>query len=848
MKKLKHYILFLLLIMGIFAFPQAVSATDIIGTGSCGASSEDNLTWSLDSDGVLTISGQGDMQAYSWYNGTPWSQATGESGFLTKVIFEEGVTSIGDYAFYYENNLQAVEFADSITSIGGHAFEGCNLKSIDLPSNLETIEWYAFCDCMLLERVVFPASVKTVSSGAFSGCAALKSAVFLNPDTVLDGGPFTYSSDVTIYTTKNGAVKTAAEEEQLSFKLLSDLKISNFYLNNALGTTSATLTWDNPGLTDGYYIYKYNTSTKKYEKKYTVSANKTSYKLTGLKSGTVYQYQIKSFATLDGKTYTSTAAKIKFRTKSSSSTISAKNQKITNGYVAAVKTTTRKLSGLLTNTDSLYGGYAAYISPICQFTDNKGNYCVAYENDDYTYVYIRAYNENMKQVYWRKIKMIYPTLGTVGCDEDGYFYIVWGKRDTDEETGTVTMAISKYKKDGTLVKTYKHKTSSAGDTMYPFRSGNCDIAIRDGILVCTYCRQMYNGHQSSSTFTIDTATMKNINTYYNYVSHSFDQRVLFDKDDVAWFVDHGDAYPRGFGVATYGGAKNYDFEPFHFYAKKSALEDMSVLNRTNARLGGVVETSSGLVLVGSSVKTLKSSGYNTQKKNLFIMYADPSKKMLDGVSRSGYCLGESVTDTGVKWLTNYTGYDVENPQVVYTDDDRIVILWEKVKNTSNVTTYYMILSSNGKVLQKATKIKGVRLNTNEEPIYKDGYVFWSTAGKENYTVDNKLRIHRLNLNTMTFDKTTLKVKGLKVSSKTKTSVTLKWNKVSNADGYRIYKYNSSKKKYVEVKTVKASTLKYTIKSLKKNTSYKFAVKAYKKINGKTYWSSYTTIKVKTKSN
>lgn len=74
---------------------------------------------------------------------------------------------------------------------------------------------------------------------------------------------------------------------------------------------------------------------------------------------------------------------------------------------------------------------------------------------------------------------------------------------------------------------------------------------------------------------------------------------------------------------------------------------------------------------------------------------------------------------------------------------------------------------------------------------------------------------------------------------TKASVTLKWSKVAGADGYRVYKYNSSTKKYESVKNVTATSVKLT--GLKSGTTYKFRVRAYKK-DGDTIYGEYSSVK------
>lgn len=83
-----------------------------------------------------------------------------------------------------------------------------------------------------------------------------------------------------------------------------------------------------------------------------------------------------------------------------------------------------------------------------------------------------------------------------------------------------------------------------------------------------------------------------------------------------------------------------------------------------------------------------------------------------------------------------------------------------------------------------------------------------------------------------------RVTGVKVVYKSNRSVKLKWSSVKNATGYRVYRYIDSQKKYVALETVKGSTSKL-ISGLKSATAYKFAVRAYRKISGSTYYGSYS---------
>lgn len=91
-----------------------------------------------------------------------------------------------------------------------------------------------------------------------------------------------------------------------------------------------------------------------------------------------------------------------------------------------------------------------------------------------------------------------------------------------------------------------------------------------------------------------------------------------------------------------------------------------------------------------------------------------------------------------------------------------------------------------------------------------------------------------------------KVKGLKATARA-TSVTLKWKKVAGANGYKIYRYDASSKKWKGIKNIKsAGTVKFNSNGLKKNTAYKFRVKAYKTSGGKTLLGKAAGINVRTK--
>ena len=139
----------------------------ILLSGACGV----DLTFTLDDVGILKISGKGDMTNYS-SSSAPWYSACEA---IEKVIIEDGVTSIGGYAFEYCTNITSVLIPDSVVKIGECAFYQCSsLESLKLGNNIKTIARNAFSRCSNLESVIIPESVKSIGSSAFGECTSLK--------------------------------------------------------------------------------------------------------------------------------------------------------------------------------------------------------------------------------------------------------------------------------------------------------------------------------------------------------------------------------------------------------------------------------------------------------------------------------------------------------------------------------------------------------------------------------------------------------------------------------------------------------------------------------------------------
>jgi hypothetical protein len=135
------------------------------------------LTWNIN-NGTLTISGEGEMPDYDWYDDpAPWFPYELS---ITTVVIENGVTSIGNFAFSY-NRFTSISISNSVKSIGHGAFYYCSyLISITIPNGVTSIGEGAFAECTYLNSVSLSSSVSSIGNYAFQGCRYITSITIPN--------------------------------------------------------------------------------------------------------------------------------------------------------------------------------------------------------------------------------------------------------------------------------------------------------------------------------------------------------------------------------------------------------------------------------------------------------------------------------------------------------------------------------------------------------------------------------------------------------------------------------------------------------------------------------------------
>ena len=202
----------------IAGYGESAYAADIYATGQCGAEGSD-VSWELSAQTMaLAISGTGAMADYANANSVPWTSVHGK---ITSVTIAEGVTSIGNYAFYMCSSLTTVSLPAGLTSIGGYAFSRCtalaaitipdggtsigsnafsgcsNLASVNIPDGLTSIDSYLFDACGNLANVTIPDGVTSIGSSAFRNCTKLESITLPVSVTIVGSQAFRNCSKLT---------------------------------------------------------------------------------------------------------------------------------------------------------------------------------------------------------------------------------------------------------------------------------------------------------------------------------------------------------------------------------------------------------------------------------------------------------------------------------------------------------------------------------------------------------------------------------------------------------------------------------------------------------------------------
>jgi len=236
----------------LFLLPNKAEAATV-KKGTCGK----NVTWVLDDQGTLTISGTGAMTEYTKSEDVPWSCFLMD---IQKVVVKSGVTTLSAYACYCANDIEEISLPNTLTKIGKDAIFGCNLKSITIPEKVTSIGTGVFHSCFYLEKInvsasntyyssdscgvlynkqktrlirapqqligtyTVPSTVKTIDAQAFQDCQKLKKVQGMAGVTTIGESGFRYCNSLESFSVPSGVTV-----------------LQDYVLNNCLNLRSLTI-------------------------------------------------------------------------------------------------------------------------------------------------------------------------------------------------------------------------------------------------------------------------------------------------------------------------------------------------------------------------------------------------------------------------------------------------------------------------------------------------------------------------------------------------------------------------------------------------------------------------------
>ncbi len=233
--------------------------------------------------------------------------AFGWCSSLTSITIPNSVTSIGKWAFQNCTSLTSITIPESVTSIGSSAFSGCpKLRSITIPNSVTSIGAWTFYGCTSLTSITIPKNVTSIGKWAFADCISLTSITI--PDSVKNIGEhafgYNYNYDngykkidnFKIFCYSGTAGEKYAKDNGFTYELLDNPALAKV-TGAKLGGRAADalrINWTKNASADGYIVEMYQGNKWARVGKIT-NNNTTTFRQSGLKAGTVYNFRVRAY-------------------------------------------------------------------------------------------------------------------------------------------------------------------------------------------------------------------------------------------------------------------------------------------------------------------------------------------------------------------------------------------------------------------------------------------------------------------------------------------------------------------------------------------------------------------------
>ena len=333
-------------------------------------------------------------------------------------------------------------------------------------------------------------------------------------------------------------------------------------------------------------------------------------------------------------------------------------------------------------------------------------------------VTVETYDSSYRITSQKAISFELPLFGGF-YEGSNYYFLVFGQENPNETNGTEVVRIVSYTKQ------WKRVASASvygANTSIPFDAGSLRMAEVDGMLYIHTCHEMYvssdgRNHQANMTFAVRISDMTLTesrhsvsNTGRGYSSHSFNQFIAVDGDDVIT-LDHGDAHPRSVVLCRYDNcAGNETLSKYVSYIDVLPIMGGTGDNYTGMQLGSLQVTSTHYLVAGTSVaqdETYNPSG----TQNVYVAAVPKNDFAEDAVSITWFTEEALNSDT-----------EISNPYLVEISKTKYLLMW-----TEDDVLHYRFVDNTGKPIGEVFTMNATLSDC--EPVYTGEQVVW-------YVTDN----------------------------------------------------------------------------------------------------------------
>lgn len=884
----------------------------VVDTGFCG----ENVTYKLSSDGLLTISGNGEMDDVpdfrdNMFSGspTPWDKDK-----VKHVVIDEGVTKIGAYVFSDHYYLMDIQIPKSVVSIGEGAFQYCtSLSSLILPENITSIP-KKMCTIADLRYIYIPASVKVIYNSAFYYNDTLIEVEYGGTKTqwknvVIESGNDDLSEAYMVY--KGGSTLSTAQSgicgDNVTWKLTTDgtLKISGKgTMDSYIKPAEVGVNAENYGNGTDHPWYKYRSKIKKIiitSGVDTIGAyaffdcfNCTSLEIqNGVKTIKEGAFAYIPISSLSLPNSVSTVEKYAFYNCSTLQKV-----KLSDGITVLNDGTfeyCRNLKSIVWPKNLTRINYSVfymcdfeeitipatvtYIGPNFAYADTVRFLGAppSFENGELLHAFVSADYCYCPPKYYESYKAIFEKWRAEGVLSDGPICATLNKTSltltVDEPTYQLTVSdatgsaksvtkkwwvekpqIASVDKNGVVTasghgKTMLHVEISANgyhsmanceietkrnDFMVALLPKNieADFPVTCGITMTSFGEVDICAYEAGKLAETDTT-----NKYYQQLLSLTKNLTAGCSSDeqkarAIWsWVSNNITYGGSIGIGNHA-AQVYEV----YLNRKAHCEGF-------AKLTGFM-----LYLADIPSCLVASTGHMWN-----IALLDGTWKMID--STNGKFGGDHNDYYTINWIgfgTDDFCFVIDNTEGIklagvgnhYLKEEREEYTFLKVPDFVDIIFGYAFsMCSNVKEVVLPKSVKAIKSSAfknceNLKNVYYNGSKSqWKSidinTGNENLTKAKITYNATRNLPTIAFSSVTISNK----------KAVLSWEKQNSVSGYEIYMSKSEQGTYKKIKTIKSSsTTKYTTGVLAKGSVYYFKIRAYKNINGKKVYGSYSTFR------